>query len=369
MTDSFLREQVSQRASNSDRLSSLISQTKGTQFEEWKDDSNKLFNQQLNDYSTKAGDYIQEKIASETEGSSVLTNVPHFYSLGTGFYKNVLGSRGQAVFDNSAEGIKFVKDAVNQKIADKTGVNLEEGIGDIKTRVSNITDQLEGNTPETSTKLYNYKGVQTAETPVNEMSAQNTEMLDRSNNPFRNTDEIEETPKSFSPELEVRNNLGNIQNQSPEEIWNRGDVSNQLSEAENNAIKSSTARLSKLQDVTAGETGAETGAETAGATAGAEVGAEVGGETAGLIGAETGLASADAGLASTGVGAPLAGILAVGGAIAFGLDELFHHSHRPKAPVLPIATTTGAITTPYNISSTILPSGSSLQQMQGSMTF
>ncbi len=82
--DSFLREQVSQRASNSDRLNSLIQQTKGEQFEEWRDDANKLFDSQLNDYSNKASEYVQNKIASTTEGAGVLTKVPHVYSLGTG---------------------------------------------------------------------------------------------------------------------------------------------------------------------------------------------------------------------------------------------------------------------------------------------
>ncbi len=61
--DSFLRDQVSQRASNTDRLSSLIQQTKGEQFENWRNDANNLFDAQLNDYSNKASEYIQEKIA------------------------------------------------------------------------------------------------------------------------------------------------------------------------------------------------------------------------------------------------------------------------------------------------------------------
>ncbi len=399
--DSFLREQVSQRASNTDRLSSLISQTKGAQFENWRDDANNLFNSQLNDYSNKASEYIQEKIADTSEGAGVLTQIPHFYDLGTGFYKNVLGERGKGVFDESAKGIKSVKDAVNQKISEKTGVDIEKTAGDIKTRVSNIADQLEGNTPETSTKLYQYKGVETAETPASEMAPHNSQMLDRSNNPFRTNIEPtqETTPTSSNPQLETRNNLANIQDESPAEIMSRGDISASLSDEERNAIRSADSRLADVEPTpyedplsaptTAAETGAEesglistttelgsapalgvaSGATGAGGTAtfgGAATGEAVG--ESGLLAGTTELGAADAALASTGAGAPLAGLIAVGGAITFGLEELLHHSHKPKAPLMPVSANR-AIQTPYNISSTILPTGSSLQQMQGAMTF
>tara|TARA_R100000951_G_scaffold8297_2_gene7535 strand:- start:3512 stop:4621 length:1110 start_codon:yes stop_codon:yes gene_type:complete len=368
--DSFLREQVSQRASNTDRLSSLISQTKGAQFENWRDDANNLFNSQLNDYSNKASEYIQEKIADTSEGAGVLTQIPHFYDLGTGFYKNVLGERGKGVFDESAKGIKYVKDAVNQKIAQKTGVDIEKTAGDIKTRVSNIADQLEGNTPETSTKLYQYKGVETAETPASEMSPHNSQMLDRSNNPFRTNIEPtqETTPTSSNPQLETRNNLANIQDESPAEIMSRGDISASLSDEERNAIRSADSRLADVEPTpyedplsaptTTATTAAETGAEESGLIA----------TTTELGSSAPALVSGEAALASTGVGAPLAGAIAVAGAITFGLEELLHHSHKPKAPLMPVSANR-AIQTPYNISSTILPAGSSLQQMQGAMTF
>ena len=381
--DSFLREQVSQRASNTDRLSSLIQQTKGEQFENWRNDANKLFDAQLNDYSNKASEYVQNKIASTTEGAGVLTNVPHFYSLGTGFYRNVLGERGKTALDETAKGLKIVKDKVNSKIAEKTGVDVEKTAGDIKTRVNNIADQIEGETPQTSTRLYNYKGVQTAETPQSEMAPQSTQMLDRSNNPFRtNVEPTEEVMATSNPTLETRNNLGNIEDASPEEIMRTGDINATLSAEEKQAINTAQESIPVAEE---GETGlvstttelgsapylgTASGAVGEGGTAtfgGAATGEAVG-ET-GLLAGATELGAADAALAATGAGAPLAGLIAVGGAIAFGLDELLHHSHRPKAPVMPYSTATPALSSQYNISSTILPSGSSLQSRGGTMAF
>lgn len=370
--DSFLREQVSQRASNSDRLSSLIQQTKGEQFEEWRNDANKLFDAQLNDYSNKASQYVQEKIASSTEGSGVLTQVPHFYSLGTGFYRNVLGERGKTALDETAKGLKIVKDKVNSKIAEKTGVNVEKTAGDVKTKVNNIADQLEGNVPETSTKLYQYQGVQTAETPPSEMASQSNEMLERTNNPFRSDFEPkEEITRSSNPTLETRNNLANIDGTSPEEVIRTDDINASLSaepEGESGLISTTTELGSAPYIGTANAVG-EGGISTFGAAGeGLTETGEAVGET-GLIAGATELGAADAALASTGVGAPLAGLIAVGGAIAFGLEELFHHSHKPKAPVMPYSTATPALSSQYNISSTILPSGSSLQARGGTMAF
>ncbi len=380
--DSFLRDQVSQRASNTDRLSSLIQQTKGEQFENWRNDANRLFDSQLNDYSNKASEYVQNKIASTSEGAGVLTQVPHFYSLGTGFYRNVLGERGKTVLDETAKGLKIVKDKVNSKIAEKTGVDVEKTAGDVKTRVNNIADQLEGNTPETSTKLYKYQGVQTAETPPSEMAPQSNQMLDRSNNPFRtNVEPTEEVMATSNPTLETRNNLGNIEDASPEEIMRTGDINATLSAEENQAINAAQESIPVAQGESGlvsnttelgtapylGTANAVSGTEGTATFGGAAVGEEIG-ET-GLIAGATELGAADAALASTGVGAPLAGLIAVGGAIAFGLDELLHHSHKPKAPVMPYSTATPALSSQYNISSTILPSGSSLQARGGTMAF
>lgn len=380
--DTFLRSQVSERSSNSDRLSSLIQQTKSLDFEEWRDDANKLFDAQLNDYSNKASEYVQQKIASTSEGANVLTQVPHFYSLGTGFYKNVLGERGKTALDETAKGLKIVKDKVNQKIAEQTGIDVEKTAGDVRTRVNNIADQLEGNTPETSTRLYQYKGVQTAETPQSEMTPQTSEMLDRSNNPFRtNVEPTEEVMPTSNPTLETRNNLANIETQSPDEIVRTGDINATLSAEEKQAISAAEESIPVAQ----GETGlvsttTELGSAPYLGTAAGAVGeggtttfggagaGEAVGET-GLLAGATELGSADAALAATGAGAPLAGLIAVGGAIAFGLDELLHHSHKPKAPVMPYSSATPALSTQYNLSSTILPTGSSLQTRGGTMTF
>ena len=382
--DSFLREQVSQRASNSDRLNSLIQQTKGEQFEEWRDDANKLFESQLNDYSNKASEYVQNKIASTTEGAGVLTNVPHFYSLGTGFYKNVLGQRGKSALDDTAEGIKYVKNSVNQKIAEKTGVDVEKTAGDVKTRINNIADQAQGELPESSTKLYTYQGVQTAETPKSVVRPQPEQLRQiNNNNPFRqNLQPTEEQPVSSNPTLETRNNLSNIEEQSPEEVMRTGDINATLSAEEKQAINTAQESIPIAEEGESGlvskttQLGSADYLGTANAVSGTEGTATFGGAAAGeeigetgLIAGATELGAADAALASTGVGAPLAGLIAVGGAIAFGLDELLHHSHHPKAPVLPYSSATPAISSTYNIGSTILPTGSSLQSRGGAMTF
>jgi hypothetical protein len=381
--DSFLREQVSQRASNSDRLNSLIQQTKGEQFEEWRDDANKLFDAQLNDYSNKASEYVQNKIASTTEGAGVLTNVPHFYNLGTGFYKNVLGEKGKIALDETAKGLKIVKDKVNQKIAEKTGLDVEKTAGDVKTRINNIADQAQGELPESSTKLYTYDGVQTAETPKSVVRPQNEQLRDiNNNNPFRqNLQPTEERPPSSNPTLETRNNLANIETQSSDEIMRTGDINATLSAEEKQAINTAQESIPLAEEAeplvntttelgSAPYLGTASGAVGEGGTTtfgGAGAGEAVG-ET-GLLEGTTELGAADAALASTGIGAPLAGLIAVGGAIAFGLDELLHHSHKPKAPVMPYSSATPAISTQYNLSSTILPTGSSLQSRGGTMTF
>ena len=384
MTDRFLREQIGQRASNSERLSGLIQQTKGEQFENWRDDASKLFDSQLNDYSNKANEYVQNKIASTSEGAGVLTQIPHFYSLGTGFYRNVLGQRGKFAFDETARGVDIVKNKINSKIAENTGVNLEKTAGDIKTRVNNIADQLEGNTPETSTRLYSYRGVQTAETPPSDLSPQTNEIRDVTNNPFRTNVEPSqenlggilsrsETPEknmaiyregegiSMDPALINRNKLGNISERDP---INTGEVSTTEEIGENVLIPKRT-ELGSADYL--GTANAVSGTEGTATFGGAAAGEEIG-ET-GLIAGATELGTADAALASTGVGAPIAGLLAVGGAIAFGLSELLHHSHKPKAPVMPYSNATPALTTQYNISSSILPTSSSLQSRQGTMSF
>lgn len=362
MTDRFLREQIGQRASNSERLSGLIQQTKGEQFENWRDDASKLFDSQLNDYSNKANEYVQNRISSTTEGSGVLTQVPHFYSLGTGFYRNVLGQRGKFAFDETARGVDIVKNKINSKIAENTGVNLEKTAGDIKTRVNNIADQLEGNTPETSTRLYSYRGVQTAETPPSDLSPQTNEIRDVTNNPFRtNVEAKEEIMPSSNPTLETRNKLGNISERDP---INTGEVST-TEEIGDNVLIPKTTQLGSADYLGTANTAA--GTEGTATFGGAGAGEAVG-ET-GLLAGATELGSADAALASTGVGAPIAGLIAVGGAIAFGLTELLHHSHKPKAPVMPYSSATPALTTQYNISSSILPTSSSLQSRQGTMSF
>ncbi len=382
--DSFLRDQVSQRASNTDRLSSLIQQTKGEQFENWRNDANRLFDSQLNDYSNKASEYVQNKIASTSEGAGVLTQIPHFYSLGTGFYRNVLGQRGKFAFDETARGVDIVKNKINSKIAENTGVNLEKTAGDIKTRVNNIADQLEGNTPETSTRLYSYRGVQTAETPPSDLSPQTNEIRDVTNNPFRTNVEPtqenlgglvtrSETPEknmaiyregegiSMDPALINRNKLGNISERDP---INTGEVSTTEEIGENVLIPKRT-ELGSADYL--GTANAVSGTEGTATFGGAATGEEISGT--GLIAGTTELGAADAALASTGAGAPLAGLIAVGSAIGFGLDELLHHSHKPKAPVSSYSSGTQAISSTYNIGSTILPTGSSLQSRAGSMTF
>ena len=66
-------------------------------------------------------------------------------------------------------------------------------------------------------------------------------LLDRqinNNNPFRqNLQPTEERPASSDPTLETRNNLANIEEQSPEENMRTGDINATLSAEEKQAIK------------------------------------------------------------------------------------------------------------------------------------
>jgi len=392
--DNFLREQVSQRASNTDRLNNLIQQTKGEQFEEWRNDANKLFDSQLNDYSNKASEYVQQKIASTSEGAGVLTQVPHFYSLGTGFYKNVLGEQGKTALDDTARGLKIVKDKINGKVVEKTGVNIEKTAGDIKTRVNNIADQLEGNVPQSSTKLYNYKDVQTSEVPRSEMAPQTSEMLEGTNNPFSddfdppevNVVKVPEGTMAISsegggnitmnPDLITRNRLANVSTNTPSESVQNTEVTPVTAEQlESDRTIKLLQRQTAMKEAGLSEATTDTSADSLGTSVYAS--GESGITTSGAGGTATvvdgalveGGLDADAALAATGVGAPLAGLLAVGGAIAFGLEELFHHSHKPKAPVMPYSSSASALSSQYNISSTILPTTSSLQERAGTMTF
>ena len=104
------------------------------------------------------------------------------------------------------------------------------------------------------------------------MAPHNSEMLDRSNNPFRTNIEPtqETTPTSSNPQLETRNNLANIQDESPAEIMSRGDITASLSDEERNAIRSADSRLADVEPtpyedpLSAPTTTAETGAEESG---------------------------------------------------------------------------------------------------------
>ena len=117
-------------------------------------------------------------------------------------------------------------------------------------------------------------------------------------------------------------------------------------ETTNISNEANEANLLETNAVTNAESGVETGAET---------GAETLGELGELGAVETSELPVEEALASTGYGAPLAGAIAVGTAIGFGIDELFksHHNNNntpsPNPPSVP-----PAMTNRYNVSS-ILP--------------
>ncbi len=318
----FLRSQVSQRASNSDRVSQLISQSKGNQFEAWREDADKLFQSKLQQYSDDLQGNLQKELSAKSEGVGILTSVPDIYKLGQGGYKNVLGSYGKGVFDRSAVELNKGKDKVNSFIERKVGVNVEKGAKNISNRVGQIKDQLNGKPRQLDMGV----PVQAERTEPRQASEDMSSITRRATEPGGENRAVytQEQGIVSNPEIETRDAMANVSTKTNA----TADVSS--------AVKTESKITSAADDVS------------------------------NVISKVEPIAAATE---ETPPGMALAGALAVVGGLAFGIDELFgHHSHKPKKPQLPTFSS-GVVNTPYNISATILPNVSSQTQQQGTTTF
>ncbi len=319
----FLRSQVSQRASNSDRVSQLISQSKGSQFENWREDADKLFQSKLQQYSDDLQGNLQKELSAKSEGVGILTSVPDIYKLGQGGYKNVLGSYGKGVFDRSAVELNKGKDKVNSFIERKVGVNVEKGAKNISNRVGQIKDQLNGKPRQLDMGV----PVQAERTEPRQASEDMSGITTRATEPGGEENRAVYTQEQgivSNPETETRDAMANVSTKTNA----TADVSS--------AVKTESKITSAADDVS------------------------------NVISKVEPIAAATE---ETPPGMALAGALAVVGGLAFGIDELFgHHSHKPKKPQLPTFSS-GVVNTPYNISGTILPNVSSQTQQQGTTTF
>ncbi len=319
----FLRSQVSQRASNSDRVSQLISQSKGSQFENWREDADKLFQSKLQQYSDDLQGNLQKELSAKSEGVGILTSVPDIYKLGQGGYKNVLGSYGKGVFDRSAVELNKGKDKVNSFIERKVGVNVEKGAKNISNRVGQIKDQLNGKPRQLDMGV----PVQAERTEPRQASEDMSGITTRATEPGGEENRAVYTQEQgivSNPETETRDAMANVSTKTNA----TADVSS--------AVKTESKITTAADDV------------------------------GNVIGKVEPIAAATE---ETPPGMALAGALAVVGGLAFGIDELFgHHSHKPKKPQLPTFSS-GVVNTPYNISATILPNVSSQTQQQGTTTF
>ncbi len=319
----FLRSQVSQRASNSDRVSQLISQSKGSQFENWREDADKLFQSKLQQYSDDLQGNLQKELSAKSEGVGILTSVPDIYKLGQGGYKNVLGSYGKGVFDRSAIELNKGKDKVNSFIERKVGVNVQKSAKNISNRVGQVKDQLSGKPRQLDMGV----PVQAERTETRQASEDMSSITKRATEPGGEENRAVYTQEQgivSNPETETRDAMANVSTKTNA----TADVSS--------AVKTESKITSAADDV------------------------------GNVIGKVEPIAAATE---ETPPGMALAGALAVVGGLAFGIDELFgHHSHKPKKPQLPTFSS-GVVNTPYNISATILPNVSSQTQQQGTTTF
>jgi uncharacterized protein with von Willebrand factor type A (vWA) domain len=145
MTD-ILSRQIQQRADNSSRLSQLINATKGKQFEEHQTNVEDQFNDQVNKYTSKVNEFVQERLAEHEEAATAILNAPIAYSFGKKSAKNA-----QYLYDNSdkiktkvLDDIKKagkVKDDIAEKISGKVSElrqGLEERVNSIKNAASSI---------------------------------------------------------------------------------------------------------------------------------------------------------------------------------------------------------------------------------------
>ena len=379
--DSFLSEQIGQRASNTNRLKDLISSNKNRFESEWKNVANEKFQTGLSEYTAKLQNSVANDIANQAEITGVLSNVPTFYSLGQGTYKNILSKGGKEIFDKQAK--RYIDN--NKRLIDDYNV-FEKKVGDVASKVTdkinniksvinkkaeqvlgnvdevrgNVTDTLDdlmlggeqNEIMESGQRLYS-TGVQEVSRPTSSL-----ELGDFTNTPRPQVNEPE--PMQLSEPIET------------------GDVSNLLSTDEQSAIENVNIPIDEsvpdpLTTPSTEPVAVEPTVEPVAATSGEEAAAAgtIGEEAvgAGISGGETG-ATVAASAAALGPGAALLGAGFAAAAIGYSIYDLFtHHSHKPKKVFRDPTTILPAIQSSYNISKTILPSSVQTLASGGTMSF
>ena len=324
--DQFLSQQISQRASNINRLQDLVSSNKNRFESDWKEEANKQFQEGLSKYSAKLQTAVAKDIAAESEGNALLGATPAFYSIGKGTYKNILSKDGKEFFDARAQKIidksKSSREFVNEAVGEAKQELTEAG-----QKISQKANQLLGSAGE---KIKGWTDIG------------NNQLLQRQQDVAREM-------QMGDPE--------NILMAEPRELG--------LEEQGVGEITSLPTSISTSATTSAREAGESTLTSNIGADAAADIAG-----TSAVTGAED-VAVGLAGVApETGPGAILLGGVAAAIGAGVGLYDLFsHHSHKPKKFSPPSYTSTPAIQSRYDISKTILPSSTQSLGVGGTMQF
>ena len=379
--DSFLSEQIGQRASNTNRLKDLISSNKNRFESEWKNVANEKFQTGLSEYTAKLQNSVANDIANQAEITGVLSNVPTFYSLGQGTYKNILSKGGKEIFDKQAK--RYIDN--NKSLIDEYNV-FEKKVGDVASKVTdkinNIKSVINKKAEQVLGNVDEVRGNVTDTLDDLMLGGEQNEIME-SGQRLYSTGVQEVSRPTSSLELGDLTNTARPQVNEPEpmelsEPIETGDVSNLLSTDEQSALENVNIPIDEsvpdpLTTPSTEPVAVEPTVESA--AAGGEETAAAGaiGEEAGAIGA-TGVSGSEAATvaaaASLGPGAALLGAGFAAAAIGYSIYDLFtHHSHKPKKVFRDPTTILPAIQSSYNISKTILPSSVQTLASGGTMSF
>ena len=379
--DSFLSEQIGQRASNTNRLKDLISSNKNRFESEWKNVANEKFQTGLSEYTAKLQNSVANDIANQAEITGVLSNVPTFYSLGQGTYKNILSKGGKEIFDKQAK--RYIDN--NKSLIDEYNV-FEKKVGDVASKVTdkinNIKSVINKKAEQVLGNVDEVRGNVTDTLDDLMLGGEQNEIME-SGQRLYSTGVQEVSRPTSSLELGDLTNTTRPQVNEPEpmelsEPIETGDVSNLLSTDEESAIENvnipidenipdplTTPSTEPVAVEPTVEPAAAVGGEEAAGAAGA-IGEEA--VAAGVSGSEAATVAASA--ASLGPGAALLGAGFAAAAIGYCIYDLFtHHSHKPKKVFRDPTTILPAIQSSYNISKTILPSSVQTLASGGTMSF
>lgn len=339
MTD-ILSRQIQQRADNSSRLSQLISATKGKAFEEHQDDVQNQFNDQVNKYTSKVNEFVQEKLQGHEEAVSAIISTPMAYSFGKKSAKNAtyLYDNSDKIKTKVLDDIKKaskVKDDIAEKISGKVS-EMREGLQQRVDAVKNAAKSVERirNNPEEWINSELDEGLlggggQPIPEPSIEPMTESTIHRNIQNNPESNTsiterEQPEDTLGASSARVDEQE-MDEIQ-RTPRQTVSPDEEVSPVSQVESKAIKTTESLGKDIAKIAPEE--------------------------------EETIA----------VAPEVAGVAVGAAALGYGLYELFsHHDKRPVAPIRP-TDVKQAVQTPYNIQATILPTSGQQLQM-GSYSF